>query len=227
MPSQSSFRTERGFTLIELLTVIAIIGILAAIVITTVGRVRESARSSVCASNLRQIGLAMMLYADDNRGNFPTAYVNAPGQNVTWNSKLNPYIISQAASSNPNAPQFDSSPVWDCPSAEKIKVNASDRYHLRHYGMNVMIREPQWNYIRARVPTPSRYILIGEINRNGEFVSGLNPTPDRTGSVDTTYRISHRNGTGSNYAFADGHVEFRAGALTDAAAATSPWRWWQ
>ncbi len=58
----------RAFTLIELLTVIAIIGILAAILIPVVSSVRESARAASCASNLRQIGSAIFLYATENNG---------------------------------------------------------------------------------------------------------------------------------------------------------------
>ena len=68
-PSQS--RERRAFTLIELLTVIAIIGILAAIIIPTVGRVRETAKVSVGVSNLRQITMSTLVYANDNKGFFP------------------------------------------------------------------------------------------------------------------------------------------------------------
>ena len=62
---------SRAFTLIELLTVIAIIGVLAAILIPVVGAMRKSAQSSRCVSNLRQIGVAIQLYANDNRGTLP------------------------------------------------------------------------------------------------------------------------------------------------------------
>ncbi len=60
-----------AFTLIELLTVIAIIGILAAIIIPTVGKVRNTAQSARCVSNLRQIGQHITLYAGDNKGQLP------------------------------------------------------------------------------------------------------------------------------------------------------------
>jgi prepilin-type N-terminal cleavage/methylation domain-containing protein len=60
-----------GFTLIELLTVIAIIGILAAIIIPTVGTVREKAQRTVDASNLRELAKAAMIYASDNHDRLP------------------------------------------------------------------------------------------------------------------------------------------------------------
>jgi prepilin-type N-terminal cleavage/methylation domain-containing protein/prepilin-type processing-associated H-X9-DG protein len=75
-PLSGACRTRRvrpaAFTLIELLTVIAIIGILAAILLPVVGKVRRTASSAQCASHMRQVGLAVQLYAEDNRGHLPT-----------------------------------------------------------------------------------------------------------------------------------------------------------
>lgn len=90
--------TPRAFTLIELLTVIAIIGILAAIIIPTVGRVRESARSSQCVSNLRQINLAVKVYTEDNKGFLPASNrdklptESGTGTTVSWAKELSPYL---------------------------------------------------------------------------------------------------------------------------------------
>jgi len=71
MTTPPRLHARAGFTLIELLTVIAIIGILAAIIIPTVGTVREKAQRTVDASNLREIAKAAMIYASDNNDRLP------------------------------------------------------------------------------------------------------------------------------------------------------------
>jgi prepilin-type N-terminal cleavage/methylation domain-containing protein len=70
--------TPRGFTLIELLTVIAIIGILASIIIPVVGKVRLSAQTAKSVSNLRQLQLANISHAADNKGKFIKPYNENP-----------------------------------------------------------------------------------------------------------------------------------------------------
>src|SRR5690606_16607240 len=79
-----------AFTLIELLTVIAIIGILAAIVIPVTGRVRESAKSARCISNLRQLGFAANLHAEENKGYYPFGYIR--DSDVRWNHLIHTYL---------------------------------------------------------------------------------------------------------------------------------------
>src|SRR5262245_19215185 len=62
---------RRGFTLIELLVVIAIIAILASMLLPTHSRSKETAHITKCLNNLRQIGVGLRLYADDNLETFP------------------------------------------------------------------------------------------------------------------------------------------------------------
>jgi general secretion pathway protein G len=90
----SAARPRSAFTLIELLTVIAIIGILAAIVIPTVGSVRTQARQAQCISNLRQLGVAITAYADAHRGAFPETTHGAAAnlEAVSWVYTLKPYL---------------------------------------------------------------------------------------------------------------------------------------
>src|SRR5437660_1778673 len=68
-----TLRQRRAFTLIELLVVIAIIAILAAILFPVFAQAREKARQATCQSNLRQIGMAVQMYAQDFDETMPTS----------------------------------------------------------------------------------------------------------------------------------------------------------
>src|SRR3954469_14896504 len=87
----------KGFTLIELLVVIAIIAILAAILFPVFGRARENARRSSCQSNMKQLGLGFMQYAQDYDERFPVGEIyvslNAAFGNG-WSGDIYPYVKS-------------------------------------------------------------------------------------------------------------------------------------
>lgn len=123
-----------GFTLLELLTAIAIIGILAGILIPVVSTVRKSAQRSACVGNLRQIGVAMQLYARENKNTLPPAKVNSEGWPAGWwQDKLQPYLENIRNTDGHNR-VFTG--VFRCPGKPDWALSGvTDREKLS-YGMN-------------------------------------------------------------------------------------------
>lgn len=151
----ASARPHGAFTLIELLTVIAIIGVLAAILIPTVGLMRESARRSQCSSNLRQIGSAFNLYAADNRGLYPAPrkagnndpavpapWANPQGDN--WLAEINRYVFRDRNDGTADIGIVKKtgadSNIAHCPSYDRLFAKTDDVattvYRTAGYGMN-------------------------------------------------------------------------------------------
>lgn len=121
-PSLVKRPSYHGFTLVELLTTIVIIGVLAALTIGISGPVRERTRMTKCTNNLRQIGLAMALYANDHTNNVPKAH-RSEGRSL-WegaepaNLGILQYegYIDNSLSGVP-LKGTGRSPVFDCPTA--------------------------------------------------------------------------------------------------------------
>lgn len=105
----------RGFTLIELLVVIAIIAILASILFPVFARAREAARRTTCLSNLRQIGVACSMYAQDYDGSYPVDdHICNPHLRLV--TQLWPYIKNMGIFYCPSAPRTQISYLQDTPA---------------------------------------------------------------------------------------------------------------
>src|SRR5687767_6104900 len=99
---------RRAFTLIELLVVIAIIAILAAILFPVFSRARESARKASCQSNLKQMGLGVMMYTQDYDEKYPMSSYMLGSCVSTMDLQIAPYVKSQQLNQCPSEPQaFD------------------------------------------------------------------------------------------------------------------------
>lgn len=117
---------KAGFTLIELLVVIAIIALLLAILMPALNYVRKQARSSACQSNLRQMSLAMSLYALDHDDR-TMPFSHQPGE--YWFHQLAPYLSERAYKNNPEEHIEGMMRVAFCPVTKR-----QDRSENSYYG---------------------------------------------------------------------------------------------
>jgi len=217
---QASFRLSRkhrrAFTLIELLTVIAIIGILAAILIPTVGAVRSSAKQAQCISNLRQLGIALASFAQDHKGAFPSTTHGSLAVTDSWIFTLQPYVGNvDAVRICPLDPQRD----------ERLRLRLSSyvlsdyldaKTYLDPFGQPngtvprlSTLREPARTHTlfigadTLALDNSSDHIHAREWGNNwGQVCADIAPDRFRSGSAASP---DHTQGR-SAYLFADGHV---------------------
>jgi len=219
---------RRGFTLIELLVVIAIIAILAAMLLPALGSARETARRTACMSNLKQQGLAFMLYIEAYNNYCPTAFVGGSYEGGTWW----PQLLSDAAG-------MKSLKLFQCPS-EPVTIadfsygelfKSSYGFSVDSFGWN---QDTPWSYHGPQSVTvyskPSSLITIidstptayaaggGMVVRSAGVVSGGSVYPYCT-SADW-YCVYLRHQKKGNAVFLDGHV-----AMMDVTNIRNPDNW--
>jgi prepilin-type N-terminal cleavage/methylation domain-containing protein/prepilin-type processing-associated H-X9-DG protein len=107
-------RVRKGFTLIELLVVIAIIAILAAILFPVFAQARARARAATCISNLKQIGLATVMYAQDYDETYPCGWGSSDGGRSMYRITIQPYIQRYGNPDDPYNSNFNFG-IFSCP----------------------------------------------------------------------------------------------------------------
>jgi prepilin-type N-terminal cleavage/methylation domain-containing protein/prepilin-type processing-associated H-X9-DG protein len=223
--------TKRAFTLIELLVVIAIIAILAAILFPVFAQARAKARQATCLSNLKQLGLAFMLYVQDYDETFPpTDYDDPNVGRVTWPTLVDPYVkagIVKKAGSLEDKSQKKS--VFVCPSIDTpvndptwVALNGAPGLRpLLSYGTNSYLMPAGRGIVWPKVPTVYPLATIGSPASLVMLGPNLGTVPNITGRDDgydgvnrNTQQYMHarmRHSGGANFNFADGHAKwFRA-----------------
>ena len=160
---------KSGFTLIELLVVIAIIAILAAILFPVFAQARETARKTSCLSNLKQLGLSVMMYVQDYDETYPrTSYLDGDGvHDYTWTSVVQPYVKNVQIFVCPSDPH-------PCPAVTnggKIYVQVPLFSYITNYNV---IPAHDWAPIAmATVDLPAATIMLSE--RRPMFDASSNP----------------------------------------------------
>jgi prepilin-type processing-associated H-X9-DG protein len=200
--------------------VIAIIGILAAMLLPALNRAREKANAISCLGNLRQWGLALGMYCDDwndympgEGGNTSSPPLNTSYMLYAWFNVLSPYISTPALkdlyySTPPRIPMPGTKSIYICPSVKPNSVSGygtpSQPYFA--YAMNrVLTGEladcPGNLHKRGSVALPSQVVFITESDGNTTWSYSF---------TDGWYlgNVTPRHSGGSNMVFVDGHAEW-------------------
>jgi prepilin-type N-terminal cleavage/methylation domain-containing protein/prepilin-type processing-associated H-X9-DG protein len=139
---------RRGFTLIELLVVIAIITILAAILFPVFAHARENARQASCQSNLKQIGLALQMYAQDYDEVFAPVGVRSgrpsPGPVVFWQTFVQGYLRSRQVTLCPSYRNNCGFRRWFS-SLDNVDVDLKAKVWYCSYALNGL---ETWNFVK-------------------------------------------------------------------------------
>lgn len=124
-------RRTSGFSLIEMLVVLCVIGVLAALIFSAFGRVREKGRQTACLSNLKQLGVAIALYQGDNDQIFPRGGDPTDIHTSLWQQAADGVYADEVDHLPPLTfvlrPYIKSKDVWRCPSDVGFDVTESSQ----------------------------------------------------------------------------------------------------
>jgi prepilin-type N-terminal cleavage/methylation domain-containing protein/prepilin-type processing-associated H-X9-DG protein len=198
-----------GFTLIELLVVIAIIAILASILFPVYSRTREKAHRVKCTSNMKQMIMAFMMYADDHDGHFPGGYdYDRRERNPLWDPWEWTFVFEATRT------YYDGeTDILNCPTGPQYEYGEGIDRRIVNIAYNKYLYFLGWESESDLSRAPARNSRI-TVLADSRFPGIYNDTTDEVGAAPGMARIQFANGPGEprhgnsgNFAFADGHVE--------------------
>jgi prepilin-type N-terminal cleavage/methylation domain-containing protein/prepilin-type processing-associated H-X9-DG protein len=189
-----------GFTLIELLVVIAIVAIMASLLLPTLGRSKGKAYNAACLNNLRQLGIATRIYADDNQEQLPSAEI-LPTMPVDPQNPL-PRICDVLASyvGRTVGTNTNSATVFKCPLDKKSRFTAEGS----SYEWNAEMNGRRIDETR----TDSAFLLLEKGNPSAGITNFVLTFPPGTTPLFLDYDEFHPRApkSGKNIVFMDGHA---------------------